>query len=287
MNTAPENSVVARLIESSYLEIIPVAGIEERLLDLPVGAYVAITCSPTKGVEPTLQLTERLADRNLKLIPHIAARTVRDRSHLQEILQRLGAARIRSVFIPGGDAKQPLGSYTESLQLLRDMAEIGHELEDIGVAAHPEGHQFVSDAGLLDLLLEKQAFANYMVTQMCFDPDALITWLSRMREAGCTLPAWIGLPGVADRSRLFNLSMRIGVGPSVKMLLKQKGLLNRMVSLKPYQPDDLLDGLAPYLGDPGLNIPGFHLYSFNDIQRTERWREEVLVRYKSLSEKIA
>jgi len=94
MNTAPENSVVARLIESSYLEIIPVVGIEERLFDLHDGAYVAITCSPTKGVEPTLQLTERLANRNLKLNPHIAARMVRDRSHLQEILQRLGEAQV-------------------------------------------------------------------------------------------------------------------------------------------------------------------------------------------------
>ena len=88
MNTAPENSVVARLVESSYMEIIPVAGIEERLIDLPDGAYVAITCSPTHGVEPTLQLTERLVNRPLKLIPHIAARMVRDRSHLHEILQR-------------------------------------------------------------------------------------------------------------------------------------------------------------------------------------------------------
>lgn len=281
MNNTPENSVVAKLLESSYLEIIPVAGIEERLLDLSDGAYVAITCSPTNGVEPTLQLTEQLANRSLKLIPHIAARMVRDRGHLQEILQRLSAARIRSVFIPGGDAKQPLGSYTESLQLLRDMAEIGHELEDIGVAAHPEGHQLVTETGLLDLLLKKQAFATYMVTQMCFEPIPLITWLRRVREAGCTLPAWIGLPGVADRSRLFKLSMRIGVGQSAKILLKQKGLLNRMMGLKSYQPDELLEGLAPFLGDPGLNIPGFHLYSFNDIERTERWRREVLSRYKN------
>jgi methylenetetrahydrofolate reductase (NADPH) len=268
------------MVDQAYLEIIPTSTILERVVHLPQHAYVSITCSPTHGVEPTLELTEKLRalpeERRLKLVPHIAARVVRDRGHLREILARLDALRVESIFVPGGDAGEPTGDYECSLDLLRDMAEIGHAIEDVGIAAHPEGHPLVDDATLLRLLQEKQTLATYLVTQMCFDPEALLGWLKRVRAAGVTLPAWIGLPGVADVSKLISLSLRIGVGQSVKVLKKQKGLVRRMISAKPYQPNDLLAGIQRHLGDPGLNIPGFHLFSFNDVERTERWRQDTL-----------
>ena len=275
-----KDHLLAGMVDQAYLEIIPTSTILERVVHLPQHAYVSITCSPTHGVEPTLALTEQLRalpeERCLKLIPHIAARVVRDRGHLREILARLDALRVESIFVPGGDAGEPAGDYDCSLEVLRDMAEIGHAIEDVGIAAHPEGHPLVDDATLLQLLQEKQTLATYLVTQMCFDPEALLAWLKRVRAAGVTLPAWIGLPGVADVSKLISLSLRIGVGQSVRVLKKQKGLMRRMISAKPYQPDDLLAGIQRHLGDPGLNIPGFHLFSFNDVERTERWRQDTL-----------
>jgi methylenetetrahydrofolate reductase (NADPH) len=99
-----------------------------------------------------------------------------------------------------------------------------------------------------------------------------------------TLPAWLGLPGVAEIPRLIALSLRIGVGQSVRILKKQTGLVRKLISAKPYQPDDLLAGLHPHLDDPDLNIPGFHLFSFNDIERTERWRVETLEKLKGAGE---
>ena len=274
------DQLLAEMVGQAYLEIIPTSTIMQRVLHLPRHAYVSITCSPSHGVEPTLELAERLRalpeERRLKLVPHIAARVVRDRGHLREILARLDALQVESIFVPGGDAAEPAGDYDCSLKLLRDMAEIGHAIADVGIAAHPEGHPLVNDAELLRLLQEKQPLATYLVTQMCFDPDALLAWLQRVRAAGVTLPAWIGLPGVADVTKLVSLSLRIGVGRSVRVLQKQKGLVRRMMSARPYQPDDLLAGIQRHLGDPGLNIPGFHLFSFNDVERTERWRQATL-----------
>ena len=69
------------------------------------------------------------------------------------------------------------------------------------------------------------------------------------------------------------------MGRSVNILKKQKGLLRKVISAKPYQPDDLLAGLEPYLDDPEMNIPGFHMFSFNDVERTERWRTESLAKF--------
>jgi methylenetetrahydrofolate reductase (NADPH) len=166
------------------------------------------------------------------------------------------------------------------------MADIGHNIENVGVAAHPEGHALVSDEDLLNILIDKQEVANYLVTQMCFDAELMMGWLNDIREAGVKLEAWIGLPGVADRVKLFKLSIRIGVGQSAKMLLRQKDLLKKMLQIKPYQPNDLLEDLAPYLVDPLLDIGGFHLFSFNDIDRTERWRQEALSRYSAAGNEV-
>jgi methylenetetrahydrofolate reductase (NADPH) len=286
MNRNNNHQVLASLLDQAYLEVFPARAIIDRLIHIPRHSYVSITCSPAHGLEPTLRLVEQLRalpeERQLKLIPHIAARMIRDRGELREILARLEAARVESVFVPGGDAPVPVGEYDCALDVLRDMAEIGHAIEDVGIAAHPEGHPFVGDRELLRLLQEKQQFATYLVTQMCFDPQALVDWLNDIREAGVTLPAWIGLPGVADMSKLFSLSLRIGVGQSIKVLKKQRGLLRKMISAKPYQPDDLLGGLEPYLGDPEINIPGFHLFSFNDIERTERWRKETFEKFNGV-----
>ena len=272
-------NVLAKLLDRAYLEVIPTQSILDRLLCLPQHTYVSITCSPVKGLEPTLDLMEQLRalpeERRLKLIPHIAARLVRDKGHLREILARLEAASVESVFVPAGDSPAPMGIYTDSLELLRDMADIGHNIEDVGITAHPEGHPLVSDEKLLCFLKEKQPYATYLVTQMCFNPQTLVDWLKDVRRAGVDLPAWIGLPGVADITKLISLSLRIGVGQSVRTLKKQKGLLKKLVGVRPYQPDDLLTGLAPYISDTDLNIPGFHLFSFNDVERTEKWRMEL------------
>jgi len=274
------DKILAGMMEQAYLEVIPTRTIVDRLIHLPRHSYLSITCSPAHGVGPTLDMVDELRslpeERQLKLVPHIAARVVRDKGHLREILARLDEARVESVFVPGGDASEPAGGYDCALDLLRDMADIGHDFEDIGVAAHPEGHPLVDDAQLLSLLKAKQAYSTYLVTQMCFDPDVMISWLRTIRQAGVTLPAWLGLPGVAEIPRLIALSLRIGVGQSVKVLKKQKGLIRKMISAKPYQPDDLLAGLYPHLDDGELDIPGLHLFSFNNVERTERWRVETL-----------
>ena len=60
-----------------------------------------------------------------------------------------------------------------------------------------------------------------------------------------------------------------------------------MLQLKPYQPDELLEGLAPYMADKELDIPGFHLFSFNDIERTENWRREAIKQYSPADELLS
>ena len=258
------------------MEIFPTDTVEARLDVLESGSYVAITCSPKKGVEETLDMSERLANRGFKIVPHIAARMVKNKTHLGEIMARLNDLPIISIFVPGGDAPKPAGEYSKALELLRDIAEFDHRFTEIGIAGHPEGHPAVSNEVLIEEMLQKQQYSNYVVTQMCFDAEIIGNWVRDIRGYGITLPVWIGLPSVSNRASLMATSLRIGVGNSLRYLKNHGKIAAQLLRSGNYRPDDLLIGLAPYLADPELNIQGHHIYCFNQVEKAEQWRREFL-----------
>ena len=277
LTSEAERQALTKTVRDAYVEIFPTDSIEERLDVLEPDSYVAVTCSPTKGVEVTLDMSERIAKRGFKVVPHVAAKMVKDEAHLREIIARLDDMPITSLFVPGGDAPKPVGKYTKALDLLRDIAEFDHRFTDIGVAAHPEGHPAVSDEALIEELRKKQEFSNYAVTQMCFDAEIIGGWMRKIRDLGITLPVWLGLPGVSKRSSLMTTSMRIGVGNSLRYLKNHGKIAARLLMSKEYRPDDLLIDLAPYVADPDLNIRGHHIYCFNQVEKAEQWRKQFLL----------
>tara|TARA_B110000503_G_scaffold36706_1_gene60025 strand:- start:15016 stop:15258 length:243 start_codon:yes stop_codon:yes gene_type:complete len=79
---------------------------------------------------------------------------------------------------------------------------------------------------------------------MCFDSAVLLRWLKLVRDEGITLPAWLGLPGVANRMKLLQTSVRTGVGKSARFARKQSGLAGKLLHSTNYQPDELMFGLT-------------------------------------------
>ena len=267
-------------LEDPCFEIIPLKGIEKKLGGLPPGSDVAITCSPDKGIPATLDLTRRLMNSGFTLIPHIAARMVEDEAHLRDILGQLDGLGVHRIFVVGGDAEQPAGNFDSSLQLLQLMSTLDHGIDVVGIGAYPEGHPLIDDLTLSRFLQEKQPFAAYMVTQMCFDPETIVDWLRRIRAEGVDLPVHIGVPGVGERAKLLRVALKIGVGQSARFLRSNLGLVGRMIKPGGYSPDELLLGLAPHFDMPPYGIEGVHFYSFNQIESTEKWRAEMLARLR-------
>ena len=271
-----EREVLLHDLREAYMEIFPASGIEDALQILEPNSYVAVTCSPTKGVDETLDLTERLIGDGFRVVPHVAAKNVRDMDHLGTILRRLHDLKIESLFVPGGDRSKPEGIFTTAFQLLSAIDEIGHDIKEIGVGAHPEGHPDVDNDTLFRELEKKQSLCQYMVTQMCFSADAIGTWLLDMRSHDITLPVWIGLPGVIDRARLIKASFRIGVGDSLRFLRKKSNLAAELMKSSTYNPDQLVLDLAKYQADAACNIAGYHLFCFNQVEATEAWRHNAI-----------
>ena len=271
-------SAVRSCVEQLYLEVFPVDGIEDQLLGLPDGAYIGVTCSPKRGLDATLDLVEQLQGHDFHLVPHIAARQVRDAAHLRDVVQRLDEQGVHSIFVPGGDIPVPVGEFDSSLMLLRELATLGHNFEHIGVAAYPEGHPGIGEKILLEALRAKQEIATYMVTQICFDAVVLTRWLDTVRNQGITLPVWIGLPGVMNRMKLFKTSLRIGVGESARFARKQSSLAGRLLRSNNYRPDSLVLELASKIEDGDVGIDGLYLFSFNQVKDTVAWRDDMLRR---------
>ena len=95
-----------------------------------------------------------------------------------------------------------------------------------------------------------------MTTQMCFNPAAVASWLARMRAAGITLPVHLGVPGVAELTKLMAISARIGVADSARYLKKNKSMVGHLMTKGSFGPDAFLEALAPDARRPGGRRPG-------------------------------
>ena len=275
MSDARNEALVEALAQPRF-ELIPMEGAIERAALLPEGAKVTVTCSPTRGIESTLLLGETLLERGFRIVPHIAARLVADRAHLDEIVRRLDDLGVREIFVIGGDAKKPVGPFSSAVELLSAMADSGHDFEHVGIGGYPEGHPNIDDETLRQTLLDKRPFATYVVSQMCFDPGAILNWVADIRRRGIGLPIYIGLPGVVERKKLLQISLKIGVGDSARFLTKYTQVLTRFLKPGGYSPDELVKNLAPFVEDQDYNLAGFHIYTFNQVESTEEWRRQVL-----------
>ena len=164
----------------------------------------------------------------------------------------------------------------DGLDLLRAMDELGHPFETLGVPGYPEGHADISDARLLEVLLEKQRYASYTATQMCFDPAAIVRWIAEMRRQGVSLAVHLGTPGVAELTKLMAISARIGVADSARYLKKNKRMLGKLLTPGKFGPDALLEGMAPAIADPSANIESLHVFTFNQVAATVEWQGRML-----------
>jgi methylenetetrahydrofolate reductase (NADPH) len=275
---ASGSSLLAALQRPRY-EVLPLDGVAEDVAaHLPRGSKVTLTASPSKGLEATLALAEALAPRGYQVVPHLPARMVRDRSHLDEIVARLRALDVREVFVIAGDARQPAGEFAGAAELLEAMGGLRDTFAQIGISGYPESHRFISDETTIEAMFAKEPMATYIVSQICFDADTIATWIRRVRDRGTHLPIWIGVPGAVESAKLMRTSLRIGLGESVRFLRSQHGLLRRFLSPRTYTPTDILERLAPTFAAPGARVGGIHVYTFNELKETEDWRRRLVAR---------
>lgn len=263
------------LIEGLTFEVIPLKSLDAALDALPERSRVSVTASPAKGQDATCEITERVMAMGHDAIPHISARLVADRSRVSELASWFRSAGIETMFLVGGDVESP-GAYADAAAFLADLLDCDHGLRMIGVTAYPHGHPLIADDVLHDALHAKQSLLAsagidaYCSTQMCFDASRIEQWLRSERQAGLTLPVHLGISGVVERSKLLTMGARLGVGPSLRYLRKNRAAVIKLMTSPNYNPDQLLKPLSACLGE--LGVTGLHVFTFNQVAATAAWQ---------------
>ncbi len=245
---------------SARFEVMPFPRAVEEAARLPEPVRLTVTCSPRHGPDESVEIGTRLRQLGHSVTIHLAARMVRDRGHLDSLLGQMADAGIDDAFVIGGDATPPVGPYSSAVELVPIVHDHPQRPQTLGIAGYPEGHPLIAGDELRRAFTAKAPLADYVTTQLCFDPAAIL----RFAE-GVELPVIVGLPGLVDPRRLLEISIRVGVGPSLGYLRKQRGLRN-LLRLSGASADRLYDALAPHMD-------AFHFFTFNQLLDTWSWLE--------------
>lgn len=272
--TLDDGRALARLVASPIYELIPLANARDHAAALPVAARVTVTTSVRLGLDATLELSAWLSSGGHDVAPHIAARLIRDRAHLVDVVARMRAVGLRKIFVVGGDG-DPVGEVADGLSLLRLLDELGHSFDEIGVPAYPEGHPKIPDDVLMRDLRGKQPYAQAMTTQMSFNASAVASWIERIRGEGIMLPIHLGIPGALELGKLIAVAARIGVADSARYLMKQRSLLGHLVQRGPLGADQFLRDLTSTLAVPAV-VQALHVFTMNQVEQTVAWQRRML-----------
>lgn len=273
-----------QLLESVRYEVLPTGSITQEICDnVPHGRTITVTASSRAGLLATVDLATKLSQEGYDAVPHLAARMVRGRAELVDVVDRLTSAGVDRVFVPGGDAAPTGQTYQCALELLQDLHELGSPFREVGITGYPESHPEIDDDVTVQAMWDKRRYATHVVSNLCPHADTVVTWVRRLRRRGLLLPVYIGVPGPVERAKLVSMASRIGVGESARFLTSHRFLLARFATPGGFRPERFLRELTPLLERPDKPVAGVHLFTFNQVASTEQWRRETMARLTDLA----
>ena len=265
------------------IEVTPTGAtkIESFASILPEGTTVNVTFLPGTDPLDTIAVSKRLADDGMNAVPHIAARSLKDKAQLDELVQKMTSeAQVEEVLVIGGGVDNPVGDFDNTMQVLNTGVLQKYGIRRIGVSGHPEGSPDISDDALAQAILQKNEFAQseglslYMETQFCFDAQAVLDWEKAIRNWGNKLPIRIGIPGPATIKTLFRFAQISGIGPSMRFIAKQARNVAKLMTVQ--SPHLLLSGLSEGMAaDKECLLAHFHFYPFGGFAKTADYAQAI------------
>jgi len=281
-------AAVHRCVAGYSVEVTPMAAKKianfAEVEGLHPGTVVNVTFLVGSDIEDTINICRQLQGDGMKAVAHVPARGFSSLQGVEAYFDRLADCGVTEVLVLGGGADQPLGSLSESMQILESGLLQKYGFSRIGVAAHPEGHPDVSNDIMDDALLRKAEWAAangvdlYWETQFCFEPEPLIQWeqhvrglLTKRLGATAALPSVrLGVAGPAKIHNLIKFATMSGVGASMRFVTKYATNVMKLATTA--APDELVVGLAAYQeSEPACLFKGLHFYTFGGLKPTLRW----------------
>ena len=265
------------------IEVTPngAAKVESFAECLSAGTSVNVTFLPGSDPNDTIAVAKRLKDEGMNAIPHIAARSIQSAEQLDGLVSAMvSQAGVEEVLVIGGGVDNPVGDFSDSMQILGTGILQKHGITKIGVSGHPEGSPDISDTQIAEALGWKNDFAAkeglslYIETQFCFEADMVLDWERKIRADGNKLPIRVGIPGPATIKTLFRFAQISGIGPSMRFIAKQARNVAKLMTVQ--SPHLLLTGLAEGMAtDEDCLIQHFHYYPFGGFAKTAVYADAI------------
>jgi len=244
----------------------------------PAGTSVYVSAVPAQPAVEAVAHAALLRRSGFEPVPHLAVRAFANPNEIGRFLGQLATeAGVRQVLVIAGDHDPPAGILRSALDVIDSGLLQSHGIREVGIAGYPEGHPHIPGNELDRALAHKIAAAEatglrlHIVTQFCFDADAIIGWIRRLRDFGHDVPVRIGLAGPTSLPTLMRYASRCGVPASLQGLMRHAGMLRHLFALS--APDAIVRALTGERG--GLGDVKAHFFSFGGLVRTARWASAV------------
>jgi methylenetetrahydrofolate reductase (NADPH) len=215
----------------------------------PSGTRVYVSAVPKRPTQEAIEAAAQLRKAGFEPVPHLAARGFASARALEDFLVRLnGEAGVVRLLIIAGDHEEPAGDFRSALEVIDGGALQRHGIREIGVAGYADGHPRILQQDLDRALAgkirsaEATGMAVHIVGQFCFDTQAIVQWIARLRDFGLEHPVRIGFAGPTNLATLLRYAKRCGVRASAQNLARQAGLLRQLFAMS--APDALVRALA-------------------------------------------
>jgi methylenetetrahydrofolate reductase (NADPH) len=240
------------------------------------GIVVTVTFLPGDDYRHNVETAAALRRLGFNPVLHIAAREMRSRDALDDLLARArGEAEVNRILVIAGDSLRTVGPFKSSADICASGAIEAHGIGAVSFAGHPEGHPHLDADKAMAALTAKRDWGRRvgvrvdLVSQFCFESAPILAWLKELEAHGLDLPVHIGLAGPASPATLAKFALRCGVGASLRSLREHIGRFGRL--LMDDGPDDVLRGLWKSPSTAKTLIAGLHFFPFGGLRKTSQW----------------
>ena len=245
------------------------------------GAAVYVAHVPGGHVDEIIKMSAALIEHGFTAVPHIAARRHGSEALLNQALGSLRDIGVDRILVIAGDVDPPEGPFTSAIDVLKTGLLEKHGFSTVGISGHPEGNSVISDADLNAALMEKAEYAKtsplnmHITTQFGFSPEAFLQWEQETTAKGVNFPIHIGMAGPVSLKKLIALSMRCGIGDSLKLLKKNASAVANLLTVS--GPDPMITAIARHVAlTPDSRFKSTHFFAFGGVEKTARWLNAVI-----------
>ena len=207
-----------------------------------------------------MRTAAKLQPLGYTVVPHIAARSLADRTQLAGIIRECAGYGISEVFAVGGDAPQPRVFRRWRRAAARDRrtqrrpdGRWGRRVSG-GSSRHRPAAAARIIVGQAGTCLQRRHSSTG-----ASGAESIHSYTAMLRREGVNVPVLAGVAGAVPRTRLIALATKIGVGTSLRFLSRKRPLARRLLSGERYSPGTL--SINELTAQPVVD--GIHLYSFN------------------------